>query len=80
MKVKLAATQMNCSWEIKNNISKAKQLINTAAKKGANVILIQELFFVILLTNSILGTFKFCLQIFSFSLFNIKYDGTVFIL
>ena len=44
MKVKLAATQMNCSWEIKNNISKAKQLINTAAKKGANVILIQELF------------------------------------
>ena len=41
MKVKLAATQMNCSWEIKNNISKAKQLINTAAKKGANVILIQ---------------------------------------
>ena len=44
MKVTLAATQMSCSWEIKDNISKAKQLINTAAKKGANVILIQELF------------------------------------
>ena len=44
MKVKLAATQMKCTWEIKKNISKAKELINTAAKKGANIILIQELF------------------------------------
>ena len=44
MKVKLAATQMKCTWEIKDNISKAKELINAAAKKGANIILIQELF------------------------------------
>ena len=44
MKVKLAATQMKCTWEIKKNISKAKELINTAAKKGANIIRIQELF------------------------------------
>ena len=44
MKVKLAATQMKCTWEIKKNIPKAKELINTAAKKGANIILIQELF------------------------------------
>ena len=44
MKVKLAATQMKCSWEIEDNISKAKELINAAAKKGANIILIQELF------------------------------------
>jgi len=44
MKVKLAATQMKCTWEIKDNISKAKELIKTAAKKGANIILIQELF------------------------------------
>tara|TARA_Y100001960_G_C14652431_1_gene816613 strand:+ start:100 stop:969 length:870 start_codon:yes stop_codon:yes gene_type:complete len=44
MKVKLAATQMKCTWEIKDNISKAKELINSAAKKGANIILIQELF------------------------------------
>ena len=44
MKVKLAATQMKCSWEIEDNISRAKELINAAAKKGANIILIQELF------------------------------------
>ena len=44
MKVKLAATQMKCTWEIEDNISKAKELINAASKKGANIILIQELF------------------------------------
>ena len=44
MKVKLAATQMECTWEIENNISKAKKLINDAADKGSNIILIQELF------------------------------------
>ena len=44
MKVTLAATQMSCSWEIEENISKAESLIISAAKKGANVILIQELF------------------------------------
>jgi len=44
MKVKLAATQMKCTWEIEDNISKAKKLINDAAKKGSNIILIQELF------------------------------------
>ena len=44
MKVKLAATQMKCTWEIKDNISKAKELINIAANKNANIILIQELF------------------------------------
>ena len=44
MKVTLAATQMKCTWEINDNISKAKDLINSAAKRGANIILIQELF------------------------------------
>ncbi len=44
MKVTLAATQMKCTWEIEDNIEKAKQLILNAAKKGANIILIQELF------------------------------------
>ena len=44
MKVKLAATQMKCTWKIEDNISKAKGLINAAAKRGANIILIQELF------------------------------------
>ena len=44
MKIKVAATQMSCSWEIEENISKAKKLIDQAAKKGANIILLQELF------------------------------------
>ena len=43
MKIKLASTQMKCTWEIENNISKAKKLINEAANKGSNIILIQEL-------------------------------------
>ena len=44
MKVKVAATQMSCSWEIEENITKAKKIINDAANKGANIILLQELF------------------------------------
>ena len=44
MKIKVAATQMSCSWVIEENISKAKILIDKAAKKGANIILLQELF------------------------------------
>ena len=44
MKIKVAASQMTCSWEIKDNLSKAINLINQAAKKGANIILLQELF------------------------------------
>ncbi len=44
MKIKVAATQMSCSWKIEENILKAKDLINKAADKGANIILLQELF------------------------------------
>ena len=44
MKVKVAATQMSCSWELDQNISKAKNIIVQAAKNGANIILLQELF------------------------------------
>ena len=44
MKIKVAATQMSCSWKIEENISKAEILIDKAAKKGANIILLQELF------------------------------------
>ena len=44
MKIKVAAIQMSCSWEIEENISRAKILIDQAAKKGANIILLQELF------------------------------------
>ena len=43
-KVKVAATQMSCSWKIEENITKAKKIINDAANKGANIILLQELF------------------------------------
>jgi len=42
--VTLAATQFACSWDARANIDKAKQLTRAAAVKGANVILIQELF------------------------------------
>ena len=44
MKVKIAATQMSCDWEIENNLNKAIKLVETAAQKGANIILLQELF------------------------------------
>ena len=32
MKIKVAAVQMSCSWKIEENISKAKILIDKAAK------------------------------------------------
>ncbi len=44
MKIKVAATQMSCDWEIENNLNKAIKLVETAAQKGANIILLQELF------------------------------------
>lgn len=43
-KVKVAATQMSCSSNIDENISKAENLVRDAAKKGAKIILLQELF------------------------------------
>ena len=43
-KVKVAATQMSCSWEIEENITKAKKIIHDASDQGANIILLQELF------------------------------------
>ncbi|MCF6780432.1 N-carbamoylputrescine amidase [Stutzerimonas stutzeri] len=42
--VTVAATQMACSWDRQANIAKAEQLVREAAGKGAQVILIQELF------------------------------------
>jgi len=44
MKIKVAATQMSCSWELDENIEKAKKIVNSAAADGANIILLQELF------------------------------------
>jgi N-carbamoylputrescine amidase len=43
-KVKVAATQMSCTDNIQDNIEKADKLVREAAEKGANIILIQELF------------------------------------
>ena len=42
--VTVAATQMSCSWNKEENIAKAEKLVRQAAAKGANIILIQELF------------------------------------
>ena len=44
MKIKVAATQMSCDWEIEKNVKKSINLIEKAAEKGANIILLQELF------------------------------------
>ncbi|WP_455372762.1 N-carbamoylputrescine amidase [Limibacillus halophilus] len=42
--VTVAATQMACSWDKEQNVARAEELIREAAGKGAQVILIQELF------------------------------------
>jgi len=43
-KVKLAATQMTCSSDVQANIANAEKLVREAASKGAQIILLQELF------------------------------------
>ncbi len=42
--VTVAATQMACSWDRGANMGRAEKLIREAARRGAQVILIQELF------------------------------------
>ena len=42
--VTLAATQMACTDVVADNVARAEGLVREAAAKGANVILIQELF------------------------------------
>jgi len=42
--VTVAATQMACSWDLDANVSSAMDLVREAAGKGANIVLIQELF------------------------------------
>jgi len=42
--ITVAATQMEISWNLSDNLNKAENLIRKAAQQGANVILIQELF------------------------------------
>ena len=40
----VAATQMACSWDLPANLERAEKLVREAAARGAQVILIQELF------------------------------------
>ncbi len=42
--VTLAATQMACTWDVDENIATAEALVREAADKGAQMILLQELF------------------------------------
>lgn len=43
-KVVVAATQMSCTWDREATLAKAEKLVWEAAAKGANIILLQELF------------------------------------
>lgn len=42
--VTIAATQMACTWDIEDNLSKAEAMVRDAAGSGAQIILLQELF------------------------------------
>src|SRR6185369_7366268 len=42
--VTVAATQFSCDWNIEGNIAKAERMVREAAKRGAQVILLPELF------------------------------------
>ncbi len=42
--VTVAATQMHCDWDTPGNIDRAEELVREASSKGAQIILIQELF------------------------------------
>jgi len=43
-KVSVAATQMACSWDREANVANAEALVREAAGRGAQIVLIQELF------------------------------------
>jgi len=42
--MKVATTQMKCSWDKQENVANAERLVRDAAQQGARIILIQELF------------------------------------
>lgn len=42
--LKIAVTQMTCSWDAQANCNKAEELVRQAASAGAGLILLQELF------------------------------------
>jgi len=43
-KVKIAATQFACSWDLPANLDSAERVVRLAASLGAHVVLLQELF------------------------------------
>jgi N-carbamoylputrescine amidase len=43
-KVTVAATQMACVWDEKDNVARAERLVREAKTRGADLVLIQELF------------------------------------
>ncbi|MBL0673116.1 N-carbamoylputrescine amidase [Aeromonas hydrophila] len=43
-KIVVATTQFACSWELERNLDTAESLVREAAAKGANLVLLQELF------------------------------------
>jgi len=42
--VTVAATQMACSWDVEANVERAVGLVREAAERGAQIVLVQELF------------------------------------
>jgi N-carbamoylputrescine amidase len=42
--ITVAASQMACSWNIEENLEKAEALVREAASRGAQIVLVQELF------------------------------------
>lgn len=42
--VTVAATQMACTWDREETLERAAGLVEEAAQKGANIVLLQELF------------------------------------
>ena len=42
--VTVAATQMACGWDLESNLNRAEGLVREAARQGAQIILLQELF------------------------------------
>lgn len=43
-KIKVAATQMSCTWDLEATLKKAEDMVRDAKKQGANIVLFQELF------------------------------------
>lgn len=43
-KIKVAATQMSCTWDLEATLKKAEDMVRDIKKQGANIVLLQELF------------------------------------